>query len=89
MSSLNKSKRVSLTEFDRIVTEMESTKMKIECLMQDKMREYQRMLQANQAEVKKELAECKEYVSTLHSEFDRIDRIRKKDRVEIQSACLN
>ena len=62
---------------------MQNTKIKIECLLQDKLREYQRVLQLNQEEVRKDIAECKEYVGTLHNEFDRIDRVRKKDRVEI------
>ena len=33
--------------------------------------------------------ESKEYINQMHNELDRIDRTRKRDKVEIVAQCLN
>jgi predicted RNase H-like nuclease (RuvC/YqgF family) len=40
-------------------------------------------------EMRKDISESKEYVASLHNEVDRLEKARKRDKIETASSCLS
>jgi uncharacterized protein (DUF1697 family) len=68
---------------------MEKVKEKVEYIMQERVNEYNKVMMRSLLEVRKDIAENKEYVQQLHNEVDKLERFRKKDRGDILQACVS